>query len=176
MKHLARGTAIASVMALSLISHSAFAQKESKVAVVDVNSVVASMPEYVSANKKVTDLQTQYNDSLKTMETRFQTTQDTYSKLGETASPEAKKREQDDLTAQQTAMRAFYDSKFGQQGEIAQMQQQLTTPILKKVKDALEGFAKKEHYTMIMPTGSLIYFDPTMDVTTKFQDYLKAAK
>ncbi|HEY3874145.1 MAG TPA: OmpH family outer membrane protein [Candidatus Kapabacteria bacterium] len=176
MTKLAQGVAIVAVAAFSLFSQSAMAQKDQHIAVVDVNTVVAALPEYQTANQKVTALQTVYQDSLKGMQSRFQNTQETYSKLGETASADMKKKEQDDLTAQDQSIRAFYDQKFGQQGEISQMQASLLKPITDKIKTALEGFAKKEHYSMIVPSSSVIYSEPSMDQTTKFQDYLKTAQ
>ncbi len=174
MTKLVQSAAIVATLALSLISQPTFAQKDQKIAIVDVNAVVSAMPEYTAATQKVTALQNAYGDTIKQMQAKLQNTQETYSKLGETVTADAKKKEQDELNAQDQAMRAYYDSKFGAQGEIAQTQQNLLKPIQEKIKNALTGFAKKEHISMIVPANNVVYFDPALDQTTKFQDYMKA--
>jgi outer membrane protein len=171
MTQFVQKTAITAVMAIALFTHSAQAQK---MAVVDINAVVAAMPEYQTASTKMDALKKAYTDSLQNMRTRYQATSDTYAKLGETASADMKKKEQDELAVQAKAFQDFNEAKFGQEGEIVQMQANLMKPITDKLQNTLATFAKKEHYTMIIPKSATVFADPAVDATTKFQDYLKA--
>jgi outer membrane protein len=157
-------------MAFGLFTQSAQAQK---IALVDVNAVVTSMPEYQAATEKVQTLTKAYQDSLKSMQTKYQATKDTYDKLGATASEEMKKKENDDLAGLQKSYSDFYDAKFGQTGELAQMQQNLMKPITERLKNILDSFRKKEKLAMILPASGAVSFDPELDQTVKFQDYLK---
>jgi outer membrane protein len=174
MTKLVRQTAMTVIMALAMFTHSAQAQKENKIAVVDFNIVVAAMPEYIAATTKIQNLTNAYQDSLKNMVTKYQATKDTYAKLETSASPETKKKAADDLQAIQDAANAFQQAKFGNTGEIAQTQQNLMKPITDKLNNTIESYAKKEHLSLIIPKGQFMYADPATDATTKFQDYLKA--
>lgn len=171
MRKLAQRMAIGAIMAFGLSVGSAHAQK---IGVVDVNAVVTAMPEYIAANQKIEDQRKIYMDTLQTMQTQYQTKVDTYQKLGETASPDFKKKEAADLDSLQTAFNKFRDDKFGQQGELAKMQADLMKPITDKLQNALASYAKKEKLTIILPKTATVYDDPTIDYTAKFQDYLKA--
>jgi outer membrane protein len=171
--------AITAVMALAVFTQSAQAQKGEtlKIAMVDVNTVVSTMPEYLDASQKIQTQTKAYQDSLQIMKTKFQTTKDTYDKLGAAASDDVKKKETEELTSLQDVYSKFYDEKFNQQtGELATMQQNLMKPILQKIQNALDAFRAKEHLSFIIPKGSVVSTDPAFDVTTKFSDYLKAQK
>jgi len=171
MRKLAQRMAIAAIMAFGLSAGSAQAQK---IAVVDINTVVTAMPEYVAANSKIESQRKIYMDTLQSMQTQYQAKVDTYQKLGETASADFKKRETADLDSLQATFNKFRDDKFGQQGELAQMQANLMKPITDKLQNALASYAKKEKLTVILPKTATVYADPVTDYTVKFQDYLKA--
>ncbi len=174
MTKLVRQTAMTVVMALAMFTHSAQAQKENKIAVVDFNVVVAAMPEYTAATTKIQNLTKAYQDSLQNMVTKYQATKDTYAKLETSASPETKKKAADDLQSIQDAANAFQQAKFGQGGEIDQTRQNLMKPITDKLQNTIDSYAKKEHLSLIIPKGQFMYADPSTDATSKFQDYLKA--
>jgi outer membrane protein len=160
------------VLAL-LFTQSAQAQK---IAVIDVNAVGSQMPEYQAATAKIQSLQKMYQDSMQAMKTKYLATKDTYDKLGSAANSDTKKKEDDDLAAQEAAYAKFNTDKFGQDGEIAQTSANLMKPIQDKLQNTLEAFAKKEHIAVILPKTATVYADPTLDQTTKFEEYLKTAQ
>jgi outer membrane protein len=171
MRKLAQRMALAAVMAFGLSTSAAHAQK---IGVVDINTVVTAMPEYIAANQKIEAQRKIYMDTLQAMQTHYQAAVDTYQKLGETASADFKKKESADLDSQQATFNKFRDDKFGQQGELASMQANLMKPITDKLQNALASFAKKEKLTLILPKTATVYADPAEDATLKFQEYLKA--
>jgi outer membrane protein len=162
---------LGAVMAFGLSAGSAHAQK---IGVVDVNAVVTAMPEYIAANQKVEDQRKIYMDTLQTMQTQYQQKAEAFQKLGETASADFKKRGAAELDSIQSEFNKFRDDKFGQQGDLAQMQANLMKPITDKLQNTLASYAKKEKLTLILPKTATVYSDPAMDYTAKFQDYLKA--
>ena len=171
MTKFVQRSAITAVMALALFIQSAQAQK---VAIVDINAVVSGMPEYLAATQKIDALSKAYTDSLQAMRTKYQATSDTYAKLGATANDDMKKKEQDDLAAQADNFTKFNQSKFGDEGELAQMRSNLMKPIQDKLKNTLDTFRKKEKLSYILPQTAVVSFDPELDQTTKFQDFMKA--
>lgn len=171
MRKLAQSAILAAVAMVGMSASSVYAQK---IGVVDINAVVTSLPEYQTANAKIQAMTKQYEDSMQMMRTQYQAAAQTAQKLGETATPEFKAKEAAMLDSMQTVYTTFQESKFGQQGELAQTQANLMKPITDKLQAALESYAKKERLTIILPKTATVYDDPTIDYTTKFQDYLKA--
>jgi Skp family chaperone for outer membrane proteins len=94
--------------------------------------------------------------------------------MGDNVTAEYKKKSQDELQALQQTALAYQQAKFGQQGELAQLQQSLVEPIMTKLRNAIEAYGKKEKLTLIIDKSAAIYVDGASDVTTKFQDYLKS--
>ena len=174
MTKLAQRLAIVAVATLGLFGGTASAQKT---AVVDVNSVVQGMPEYSDAMKQLEGMKKMWTDTLQNMQTAYKAKLEAYSKVGESASPEFKKKSQDDLAALEQQFAAYRNAKLDpQEGELAQAQAKLLKPIQEKLTGALQGFAKKEKLGMILPKTSTIYVEDAMDQTAKFTDYLKAQK
>jgi Skp family chaperone for outer membrane proteins len=132
------------------------------------------MPEVQTANQKLEATRQIWMDTLKTMQTQYQAKLDTYSKVGETGTAEFKKKAQDDLSGLQDQFNKFQTAKFGQEGELAQMQAQMLKPIYEKLQTNLSAFAKKEKIGVIIQKSSTLYGEESADVTAKFQDYLKA--
>ncbi len=172
MRKLAQRAALVAVMALGVSAGAAHAQK---IGVVDINAVITALPEYQTANAQVQALSKKYQDSIQIMRTQYQATLETYQKLGETASPAFKQQETQTLDSMQNVFSKFQEDKFGQNGELAQMQTNLMKPITDKLTNALDSYAKKEKLAVILPkAGATLFADPAVDYTTKFQDYLKA--
>ena len=171
MTKLALRLTVVAFLALGLFSGSVRAQK---IAVVDVNAVVAAMPEYIAAQKRLDEMKAIYSDTIKMMQNTYAAKMDAYSKVGETATPEFKKKSQDDLAGVNDQFLKYRDSKFGQEGELAVLNLQLLKPIQDKLTTTLASYAKKEKLTAIFPKTATVYVDPALDLTTKFQDYLKA--
>ncbi len=170
MTKLAQRIAIAAFAVFGLFG-TAHAQK---IAVVDINTIVTAMPEYQTANAKLEGLSKAYMDSLTIMRTQYQSKADAYAKVGETASAEFKKKSQEDLSNLQDQFSKFQEAKFGQTGELAQLREQLMKPITDKLQASLQSYAKKEHISVIIPKTATVYVEETLDLTTKFQEYLKA--
>jgi outer membrane protein len=175
MTKFVQRVAMLSLVAVGLVSglmpRTAAAQK---MGIVDLQVVLAGMPEVQAANQKLEAQRQLWIDTLKTMQTQYQAKLDTYSKVGETGTPEFKKKAQDDLASLQESYQKFQTAKFGQEGELAAMQQQMLKPIYEKLQGALGVFAKKEKLEAIFQKSSTLFSTDAVDFTTKFQDYLKA--
>jgi Skp family chaperone for outer membrane proteins len=174
MTKFVQRVAFLSLMGLGLFAGTA-AQAQ-KIAVVDLPTVLNSMPEVQAANQRLEAQRQLWIDTLKTMQTQYQAKLDTYSKVGETGTPEFKKKAQDDLAQLQESFQKFQTAKFGQEGELAVMQQQMLKPIYEKLQVTLGTFAKKEKYEAILQKSSTLFTTEALDATAKFQEYLKSAK
>jgi outer membrane protein len=163
--------ALTAMLTLAAFTGTANAQK---IAAVDIKAVLTAMPEAQAADARIQATSKMWQDSLQTMRTQYQAKQDTYAKLGETASADYKKKEADDLQSLADQFTKFQEAKFGKEGELAQMQTQLLQPIYDKLRNALQAYAKKEKIAIIVDKSAAVYTDESADLTAKFQEYLKS--
>ena len=144
-----------------------------KIAVIDTKAVLTALPEAQAANTRLEAAQKSWADSLQMMKSQYEAKVDAYSKVGDLSNADQKKKRDEDLQNMAQAYSQFQNQKFGQQGEYAMMQAQLIQPIMDKVKKALDAYGHKEKYMAIIDKNAAIYSDASIDVTTKFQEFLK---
>lgn len=173
MTKIAQRLALVAIAVLGLFTGTAHAQK---FAVVDVNAVVQSLPDYLTATKKIEDTRMMWMDSLKMMQSAYSAKMDAYAKVGDLTNPDAKKKRDEDIAQLEQAFTRFRDAKFGQEGELAQMQASMLKPVQEKLTSSLAAFAKKEGIAVIFPKSATVYAAEANDCTTKFQAYLKGGK
>ena len=171
MIKLAQRAALVAILAFGAFIGTASAQK---VAAVDIKAVLAAMPQAMAADQQIQAASKVWQDSLQMMRTAYQSKQDAYSKVGETGSADFKKKAADDLQALADQFTKFQEAKFGKEGELAQLQAKLLQPIYDKLRSALQAYAKKEKVAVILDKSAAVYVDDSVDLTTKFQEYLKA--
>jgi outer membrane protein len=152
------------------------AQAQGKMAVLSGQDVLASLPEAQAANQRLTDIQKLWADTLQMMQTKAQTTLESYQKVFSDMNEEAKKKAQAELTTMQDQIKRYQDAKVGPQGELSQMQATILQPIFDKVKKAIEAYAKKEKFSIILEKGNALYVDNAIDITEKFKEYMKTVK
>ena len=172
MKKIALSVFAAVVM---LLSSGADAQAQ-KIAIIDSRQVLEAYPEYVAAVARIQGIQKLWEDSLQTMSTVFKTKYETYQSMVEQMSPEKKKQVEAELSALQESAVKFQNTKFGQQGELAQQQAAIGAPLFEKVRNLVGTWAKKEKYTLVLDKSAVIYVDGATDVTDKVVAHVKTAK
>ena len=172
MKKIALSVFAAVVM---LLSSGADAQAQ-KIAIIDSRQVLEAYPEYVAAVNRIQGIQKLWEDSLQTMSTVFKTKYETYQSMVEQMTPEKKKQVEEELSKMQEAAVKFQNTKFGQQGELAQQQAAIGAPLFEKVRNLVSTWAKKEKYTLVLDKSAVIYVDGAADVTEKVVTYIKTAK
>jgi len=172
MKKFALSAFAALVM---LLSAGADAQAQ-KVGVIDSRQVLEAYPEYIAAMNRIQGIEKVWVDSLQMMSTQFKTKLETYQSVLDQLSPEKKKSAETELAALQESAQKFQQAKFGQQGELAQQQQQIVGPLFEKVRNLVGQYAKREKYTMIIDKSAAIYVDGGSDVTDKVAAFVKTGK
>jgi outer membrane protein len=99
-----------------------------------------------------------------------------YQKQANTMPEEKKLEAQKSLIAQEQAIIDFRRQKFGQNGDIYQMQEQIFDPVKKKIYGAIEQVAKAEGMQFVFDKSGdiiLLYADSAFDVTFQVLDRLK---
>jgi outer membrane protein len=99
-----------------------------------------------------------------------------YQKQANTMTEDKKLEAQKNLIAQEQSIIDFRRLKFGQNGEIYQMQEQIFNPVKKKIYTAIEQVAKTENMQFVFDKSGdiiLLYADSAFDITFQVLDKLK---
>ncbi len=75
-----------------------------------------------------------------------------------------KSRAEKEATIQKQVM-AFEESKMRNQQEFQKRDQEISEPIIKKIRDIVSQISKEKGYTMVIDAGSVLYFDAQDDIT-----------
>lgn len=136
-----------------------------KIGLVDTQAIITAMPETTAAQNKVSDTSKKYddeyaklNEELKRMYTEYQNMpQDEPAAIKERKTRELSDMQQKITMFEQTAMQ-----------DLQKLQQDLMTPIMQKVRTAIESVGKEGNYTIIQETTSVLYFGaPAEDITSQ---------
>lgn len=153
-----------------------YAQAQSsqiKVGIVDVETILKEMPEAIEADKKIKDTGKKWQDTLQNMQKDLQSKVEAYQKQQAMMSADQKAKEEDQLRAQQNILVQYNDDKFGQQGELNRLREQLLQPIREKVKKAIDDVAKDEKITIVLDKVQTLFADPKLDITYRVLDKMK---
>lgn len=146
-----------------------------RIAVADMEKIAKELPEALEADKMLTAMRQKYVDSIQTIEKQYKEKIDAYTKSKSMMTPDAQKKEEDELRNLQQQYVAFQEDKFGAAGELARKRDELLRPLLLKVQQAVQAVAKEEHYTFVFDkaANTLLYAEDKTDITFKVIDKLK---
>ena len=147
-----------------------------KIAVIDINQVLASLPDYKKAQEDLDKIAqkwrgdiAQQQDVIKGLYNRYQAEQVL---LNETQ----RKQREEEIMNKEKEVREAQRVKFGSDGELFKRRQELVKPIQDKVYAAIERFATDKGYDIILDKSSsagLIFANPTYDKTSSVIDLVK---
>ncbi|MFN0016329.1 MAG: OmpH family outer membrane protein [Saprospiraceae bacterium] len=151
----------------------AFAQR---IAYVDVNAVLESIPEYQKAQEQLDKVATQWRqeiaqqqDAIKGLYSKFQAEQVMLSE-------DMKKQREDEILNKEKDVREIQRRKFGPEGELFKKREELVKPIQEKVYTAIERFATDKGFEYIFEKGSasgMLFADKKHDKTEEIKSILK---
>ncbi len=160
-----------------------FAQKSSapaggslRIGVVDSQKIVAQLPEAKEAQEKLQESGKKYRDTIETIQKDYVQALESYDKQKAMMSADAKTKEEERLKSIQERYQRYRDEKFGNQGELAALQEELLAPIRKRVQSAIKEVAKAEKLAAVMETPAFVYYDEELDITFRVLDKLKRNK
>jgi len=153
------------------VSLGAFAQR---FAYVDSEYILKHVPDYISAQKELNALSTQWQ---KEVDTRFQEIDRMYKAYQADQvlmTADMKKRREGEIIDKEKAAKDFQKSKFGPDGELSQRSNLLIKPIQERIAKAVQAVAESEELDMIFDKNSeviMLYasprYDKSADVITK---------
>ena len=136
-----------------------------KIAVVDYGTLVTNHPDYAVAMNQLKEKNDMYEKQTQDLSTELQKLQEEYEALA--ADTPAPIRAQKEKKMQDTyaAIQKFIQNA---DADMQQRQQELMTPIMRKVRDAVESVAKEKGISFVTDiNGQLYYAAPVEDITTQ---------
>jgi outer membrane protein len=153
------------LIVLLLAFRAGFAQK---IGYIEVDRILIKMESFKNAgeeiNKKVSEWETE-------IEAKFQQVEDLYQNyvLNESRMTDQQKKEkQNEIFRAEQQANEFKDSKFGQQGELMNLQEEKLKPIYDSIFDITEKIAQRDEMDYVFEKSaesSWIYTNPTLDLT-----------
>ncbi len=151
------------VLTFGLVFGSNVAQAQTKIAHINSQKLLELMPEMKDIQTKLQNLQKQYEQQLLTMQQEIEAK--TAKLQSDTSSPDAvleiMQAELEDLYARYQRLQQSASQ------DINRKQEELVTPLMKKVKDAIEKVAKAKGFEYVLDStqgGGVIFGDPKYDL------------
>lgn len=147
-----------------------------KLAIVDINQVLNTLPEYKQAQDNLDKIAqkwrseiAQQQDAIKGMYSKYQAEQ-------VLLNDDARKQREEEIVNKERDVRENQRAKFGPEGELFKKRQELVKPIQDKVYSAIERFAADRGYDLILDKSSsagIIFANATYDKTQLILEMVK---
>lgn len=160
----------------ALVIALAFAANAQRIAYVDVNRILESVEEYQQAQTELDNVASKWRqeiaqeyDKVKGMYNRYQAEQ-------VLLSDDARKQREEEIMEKEKAIRDMQRNKFGPEGELFKMRQELVRPIQDKIYAAIESYAQERGYDFIFDksgSAGIIFSNAAYDKTEDILNRLK---
>lgn len=163
------------IIACFFASSTSMNAQAQKIGFVDTEVILKQLPEAQDADKKLKDIATKFQDTLVAMQKDLTEKLEQYKKQESMMTPDAKKKEEDQLKAIQQSMMQYQEEKFGNTGEIRRLQENFLTPIRDRILLTIKEVSKDEKFNFILDkvNPALLYADDKFDLTFKVLDKIR---
>jgi outer membrane protein len=160
---------------VALIITSMGSVQAQKIAIIDINDVLTSMPEYQAAQEELDKIAATWRqeiamefDKVKSLYNKFQAEQ-------VLLSADDKIKKEEEIVKKEADIREMQKQKFGPEGALFKKRQEMVAPIQDKVYAAIETFAADRGYDIILDKGgstSILFTTLEYDKTGDFKKRL----
>jgi outer membrane protein len=146
---------------------------QARYAVVDTKYILDKMPEYKDAQKKLDLTSQQWQKEIDNKQAGLDKMYKDYDAEQVMLSDTLKKKREDELFNREKEVRDLQRKRFGFEGDLFKLRQELVKPIQDKVYNAIQQLAVNRIYDFILDKSegiTVIFADPKLD---KSEDVLK---
>ena len=157
------------LLALSLTSHA------QHFAVVDTKYILDKMPEYKDAQKKLDQISMQWQKEIDDRQAVLDRMYKDFDAEKVMLSDTLKKKREDELFNKEKEVRDLQRRRFGFQGDLFKLRQELVKPIQDKVYNAIQQLAVNRMYDLILDKSegiTVIFADPKLNKSDDVLKYL----
>jgi outer membrane protein len=148
----------------------ALAQAQAKIAHINSESIMQTLPEAIDAQKTLDALVSQWEAELQKMQADWKKKFDDFDKKKLILTDQVRADQEKELRDLDQSISDFRNKKFGQNGELFQKQNEAMKPIQNKLFKILEEIAKEDGYDYIFDKSGeilLLYSNDKLDLTQK---------
>ncbi|HWK02334.1 MAG TPA: OmpH family outer membrane protein [Puia sp.] len=152
----------------------ALAGNAQRYAVVDTKYILDRLPEYKDAQKKLDQTSLQWQKEIDDRQAALDKMYKDYDAEQVMLSDTLKRKREDQLFNKEKEVRDLQRKRFGFEGDLFKLRQELVKPIQDKVYNAIQQLAVNRMYEFILDKSegiTVIFADPKLD---KSEDVLKA--
>ncbi len=138
-----------------------------KIGYVNSEQILSEYKEAVDAMAKLEAESKKMQEEFKAMQQKGQELLGEYEKKKFVATDSWKKDKQKEIEELQIKIQNYQMEKFGNNGEIYQKESEYLGPILEKINKILKQVGEEDKYDYILDAskGSIVFADPTLDLT-----------
>ena len=162
------------IITLCLLLVLTLAGQAQRYAVVDTKYILDKLPEYKDAQKKLDQVSMQWQKEIDDKQAALDKMYKDYDAEQVMLSDTLKKKREDQLFNREKEVRDLQRKRFGYEGDLFKMRQELVKPIQDKVYNAIQQIAVNRMYDFILDKSegiTVIFADPKLD---KSEDVLRA--
>jgi len=143
---------------------------QTKIAHINSESIMQTLPEAIDAQKTLDALVTQWEAELQKMQAEWKKKFDDFDKKKLILTDQVRADQEKELRDLDMAITDFRNKKFGQNGELFQKQNEVMKPIQNKLFKILEEIAAEDGYDYIFDKSGeilLLFSNEKLDLTQK---------
>lgn len=150
-----------------------------KVAVIDMDYILRSIPQYEAANDQLNQLSTKWQKEIEAMQTEVQTLYKNYQTELVFLTAEMKKQREDAIITKEREVNEKKKQYFGGDGELFKKRNALIKPIQDEIYNAIQELSNTKKYDLILDKNSnigIIFASPRLDISDDVLSIMGYAK
>ena len=139
-----------------------------KFAFIDMEYIMENIPAYQKANEELNLLSQQYQKAIEAKAKEAETLYMAYQKNAGSLNASQRTQKEEAIVAKEKEVAELRKRYFGPEGEIAQKQETLITPIQDKVYEAVKRISQQKGYDAVIDRASatsIIFASPRIDIS-----------
>ncbi|MBD5355628.1 MAG: OmpH family outer membrane protein [Bacteroides sp.] len=136
-----------------------------KIGIVDTQELIAKMPDTAAAQKQLEEVSKKYQDEYTKLGEEMKRMVDEYQNMKEDELPAIRERKTRELSDYQQKIQQFEQTA---DQDLQKMQYDLMSPVLQKIRTAIEAVGKEGGYSLVQNKDAqiILYYDsPVVDIT-----------
>ncbi|MDE6859458.1 MAG: OmpH family outer membrane protein [Duncaniella sp.] len=158
------------LLTLAIVMVCAFGASAQKFALVDMDYILSSIPDYEMANEQLNQLSQRWQKEVEAVAKEAENLYKNYQKEMVFLTDDQKKQREEAIVAKEKAAAELRQKYFGPEGELYKKRQTLMKPIQEGVYNAVKAVSEERGYQCIFDRASsadIIFASPRIDVSNE---------
>ncbi len=141
-----------------------------RVAIVDVSTILESLPDYQSAQQEIDKIAAEWRQEISQEYDKIKSMYNKYQAEQVLLSDDVRTEREEEIIKKEEAVRELQRQRFGAEGDLFRKRQELVSPIQDRVFAAIEDYAQTKGYDIILDksgAAGLLYANEEYDKTAE---------